>query len=320
MTVGIRIGIDLGGTKIEGVVLGVDGGELARRRIAAPRGAYHTTIEAIADLVGWLEAESGAAGAPVGLGIPGAISRRTGLVHNANSVWLNGKPLEIDLGVRLERSVRIANDANCFALSEASDGAGAGAGSVFGVILGTGCGGALVHGGGLIDGPLGIAGEWGHTPLPWATAEEHPGPTCWCGRPGCMETWVSGPALAADHARVMGAAQTAEEIVAAAGAGDTSARATLDRHASRLARGLAAVVNVFDPDVIVLGGGLSKLTHLYAELPGLMFPHIFADAPAVDIRPPKWGDASGVRGAAWLAGAETEDGGRSNALSYPHSR
>jgi fructokinase len=301
---GGRIGIDLGGTKIEGLVLDAAGRELARRRIASPRGEYRATLETIGELVDWLEQQAGTPRLPVGLGIPGSVSRRTGLVHNANSTWLNGKPLDTDLSVRLDRPVRIANDANCFALSEATDGAGAGAASVFGVIVGTGCGGALVHQGRLIDGPLGIAGEWGHNPLPWAGADEHPGPACWCGRTGCMETWVSGPAMAQDYARVSGAeAMTAVDIAAAAAAGDAAALATLQRHASRLARGLAAIVNVFDPDVIVLGGGLSNLTHLYAELPGLMFPHIFADAPAVDIRPPRWGDASGVRGAAWLAGA-----------------
>lgn len=306
---GSRIGIDLGGTKIEGVVLDASGAEIARQRIPSPRGDYGATLDAICGLVDRLEQQAGARRLPAGFGIPGAISRRTGLVHNANSTWLNGKPLDTDLGARLGRDVRVANDANCFALSEATDGAGAGAASVFGVILGTGCGGALVHQGRLIDGPLGIAGEWGHNPLPWTDADEHPGPTCWCGRKGCMETWVSGPAMAADHARMTGETKTAEEIAAAAKAGDAAARATLDRHAARLARGLAAIVNVFDPNVIVLGGGLSKLAHLYSDLPGLMFPHIFADAPAVVIRPPKWGDASGVRGAAWLA-ASDERGSR----------
>lgn len=298
-----RIGIDLGGTKIEGVVLRDDGTKLARRRITTPHGDYGATIAAIAGLVEALQAEAATGQLPVGVGIPGALSRRTGLVHNANSVWLNGKPLDTDLCARLDRPVRIANDANCFALSEAHDGAARDARSVFGVILGTGCGGALVHAGTLIDGPLGIAGEWGHNPLPWATAEEHPGHACWCGRHGCMETWVSGPALAADHARLTTQNLTAEDVAAAALRGDEAANATLRRHASRLARGLANIVNIFDPDVIVLGGGLSKLTHLYEVLPGLMFPYIFADAPAVDIRPPKWGDASGVRGAAWLTRA-----------------
>lgn len=297
-----RIGIDLGGTKIEGVVLDAGGGVITRRRIAAPRGGYDATLEAIAGLVAWLEGEAGATAAPVGIGIPGSLSKRTGLVHNANSTSLNGRDLLGDVTARLNRSVRIANDANCFALSEATDGAGAGAASVFGVILGTGVGGGLVIAGCNIDGPLGIAGEWGHNPLPWATTDEHPGPQCWCGRLGCMETWVSGPALAADHARVTGGALRAEEVVSAAAAGNAAAQATLDRHADRLARGLAHVVNIIDPQVIVLGGGLSALAHLYGVLPRLMRPHIFADDPIVRILPPKWGDASGVRGAAWLAG------------------
>ncbi|HMN39165.1 MAG TPA: ROK family protein [Hyphomicrobium sp.] len=300
----LRAGIDLGGTKIEGVLLGPDGQERARRRIATPRGDYDRTIAAIAQLLEALEQQAGErAAVPVGLAIPGSLSRRTGLVHNANSTWLNGRALDRDLHHRLGRPVAIANDANCFALSEATDGAGQGCRSVFGVILGTGCGGALVHKGALIDGPLGIAGEWGHNPLPWAQPDEYPGPECWCGRHGCMEAWVCGPALADDHARNTGSPLTAEDIAAAAAGGDAPAGATLRRHASRLGRGLAHVVNVFDPDVIVLGGGLSKLAHLYAELPRLMFPYIFADAPAVDVRPAKWGDASGVRGAAWLAGS-----------------
>ncbi len=196
--------------------------------------------------------------------------------------------------------MRLANDANCFALSEAVDGAGRGARAVFGVILGTGCGGGLVFNGTLIDGPRAVGGEWGHNPLPWAEANEHPGPTCWCGRMGCIETWVSGPGLQADHARVSGEALSAEEIAARAGAGNAAAQASLDRHASRLARGLAAVINVFDPDVIVLGGGLSKLAHLYRMLPELAAPHVFAEPARVLVKPPVWGDAGGVRGAAWL--------------------
>lgn len=295
-----RIGLDLGGTKIEGLILSKTGTELARRRIAAPRGSYEATLEAIAGLVAWLEGEAHTQDVPVGIAIPGAISRKTGLVHNANSTWLNGQPLDNDLAARLSRPVRVANDANCFALSEATDGAACGATNVFGVILGTGCGGALVHQGALIDGPLGITGEWGHNPLPWAEAHEHPGPMCWCGRLGCMETWVSGPAIAADHARVTGVTSTPEEIAAAASAGDVPAQATLVRHASRLARGLAHIVNIFDPDVIVIGGGLSKLEHLYTDVPRLMPKHVFADCSEIEIRPPRWGDASGVRGAAWL--------------------
>ncbi len=298
---GPSIGIDLGGTKIEGLLIGADGREIVRRRIPSPQNDYVATVTAIAVLVRTLETAGGMPDVPVGLGIPGSISRKTGLVHNANSTWLNGLPLERDLAAALKRPVAIANDANCFALSEARDGAGAGAQSVFGVILGTGTGGALVSRGHLIDGPLGIGGEWGHNPLPWMRPDEFPGPKCWCGRLGCMETWVSGPGLANDHKSMTGTSLTAEQIAAAAQDGDFAAEATMRRHASRLARGLAHVINIFDPEVIVLGGGLSKLYHLYGELPDLAALHIFADKPSVTIRPPKWGDASGVRGAAWLA-------------------
>ncbi len=294
-----RLGIDLGGTKIEGVVLAPDGSELARRRIAAPAGDYGATLGALEGLVGSLEADAGGT-CSVGIGMPGSLSPATGLVQNANSVWLNGRSLARDLEQRLCRSIRFANDANCFAISEATDGAAAGAGTVFGVILGTGCGGGIVVGGRIVDGPRGIGGEWGHNPLPWMTAGEFPGPTCWCGRPGCMETWVSGPGLAADHARSGGDPIDGPEIATRAVAGDKAAQATLDRHAHRLARGLAHVVNLIDPDVIVLGGGLSRLDHLYRVLPGLMSPWIFADSAEITIRPPRWGDASGVRGAAWL--------------------
>jgi len=294
-----RIGIDLGGTKIEGIVLDAEGAEQARHRLATPREDYAGTIEAIATLVERLDAAADAT-PTIGIGIPGSRSPRSGRIQNANSTWLNGRAFDTDLEMRLGRPVRLANDANCFALSEAADGAGRGAACVFGVILGTGCGGGLVHGAKLIDGPRGIGGEWGHNPLPWAEADETPGSACWCGRRGCMETWVSGPALAADHARATGQTATAEAIAARAMAGDGAARATLQRHASRLARGLAAIVNVFDPDVIVLGGGLSQLDHLYTELPGLMRPHIFAEQTEVCIRPPRWGNASGVRGAARL--------------------
>jgi fructokinase len=295
----LRIGIDLGGTKIEGVLLGSDGGECFRRRIPAPAGDYRATIVALAGLVLDLERSAGGA-ASVGIGMPGSISPATGLVQNANSVWLNGRPLQTDLEQALRRPLRFANDANCFAVSEAADGAAAGARSVLGVILGTGCGGGIVIGGRLVDGPQGIGGEWGHNPLPWLTADEFPGPTCWCGRRGCMETWVSGTALAADHLRVTQEDLSSEDVVARALGGDPSCRATLERHSDRLARGLAHVVNLIDPEVIVLGGGLSKLSHLYREVPERMKRWIFADAPRVDMRPPRWGDASGVRGAAWL--------------------
>lgn len=299
MTGGPRIGIDLGGTKIEAVVLHADGGEDVRHRIPTPRDDYAGTIAALAGLVAKLE-QPYARTLPVGVAMPGAMSPATGRVQNANSTWLNGRPLNHDLAAALGRPVRLANDANCFALSEATDGAAADAATVFGVILGTGCGGGIVVGGKLVDGPLGIGGEWGHNPLPRPSADEAPGPLCWCGRHGCMETWVSGPGLAADHTRVTGATLTAEAIAAAAAAGERSAEATLARHADRLARGLANVVNMLDPAVIVLGGGLSKLAHLYELLPALMTPHIFADAPRVDVRPPRWGDSSGVRGAARL--------------------
>lgn len=296
---GVRIGIDLGGTKIEGVALGPDGRELARLRVAAPRGDYRETLAALATAVGELEREAGRTGS-VGIGLPGSLSPVSDSIQNANSVWLNGRPLKADLEALLGRAVRVANDANCFAVSEATDGAAAGVGSVFGVILGTGCGGGIVIQGRLIDGPRGIGGEWGHNPLPWMTEGEHPGPVCWCGRQGCMETWVSGPGLAADHERVSGESRTAEEIATRAATGEPAACATMDRHAGRLARGLAQVVNLIDPEVIVLGGGLSKIGNLYASLPRLMAPWIFAEVPEVTILPPRWGDASGVRGAAWL--------------------
>jgi fructokinase len=221
-------------------------------------------------------------------------------MQNANSVWLNGRPFAADIEQALAQPVRVRNDANCFILSEVVDGAAHGADVAFGVILGTGCGGGIAVGGRVIDGPRGIGGEWGHNPLPWPRADEHPGPLCWCGRHGCMETWVSGTGLAADHAKLNGAAVPGEMIVERAARGDAASQAALARHADRLARGLAHVVNLIDPDVIVLGGGLSNLASLYAVLPGLMRPHIFSDDPQITIRPPKWGDSSGVRGAAWL--------------------
>lgn len=305
---GHRLGIDLGGSKIEGLMIDGGGRELARLRVPSPRGAYHATLEALTHVVRQLEAETGVTGAPLGLGIPGSLSPQTGRVRNANSTWLNGQRLGEDLARYLAdagmgRRLRIANDANCFALSEASDGAGRDARSVFGVIIGTGVGGGIVIDGRLVDGPLGIGGEWGHNPLPWMTVHEvETAPACWCGRRGCMETWVSGPGLAQDHARVAGPDIAADAIADRAGQGDAAAVATLSRHSDRLARGLAHIINVLDPEVIVLGGGLSKMKHLYAELPELIAPHIFADVAEVKILPPKWGDASGVRGAAWLAG------------------
>ncbi len=304
MAASIRIGVDLGGTKTAIAALDPSGTERFARRIPTPRCDYQATIEAIVSLVDAAEHDLGCAGeASIGIAVPGAISPRTGRVQNANSTWLNGRPFDTDLSARLGRPVRLANDANCFALSEASDGAAKGARSAFGVILGTGCGGGLVFEGRLIDGPRGIAGEWGHDPLPWPEAEELPGPLCWCGLKGCMETWVSGPALHRDYLAGGGdaaLAATGEDVARSAEQGEAQAQAALARHASRLARGLAMVVNIFDPEIIVLGGGLSRLGHLYDAVPRLMQPFIFADSRDVDIRPPVHGDASGVRGAARL--------------------
>jgi fructokinase len=300
----MRIGVDLGGTKIAIAALDDTGAERLARRVPTPRGDYEATIAAIAALISAAEADLGCDGqASIGIAMPGSISPATGKVQNANSTWLNGRSFDSDLTARLGRPVRLANDANCFALSEAADGAGRGARSVFGVILGTGCGGGLVHDGRLIDGPRGIGGEWGHNPLPWPDADDRPPPQCWCGLSGCMETWVSGPALYRDYLAGGGDARLAADAVAVARRaedGDECARGALCRHASRLARGLAMIVNVFDPEIIVLGGGLSRTSRLYELLPELMRPFIFADSRDVNIRPPVHGDASGVRGAARL--------------------
>lgn len=294
-----RIGIDLGGTKIEGLLIGPGGQELARQRIKTPRHDYDGTLRELRALVEHLEQQAGLA-ATVGLGMPGSISPKSGLGQNANSTWLNGRPFAKDLAAAMGRPVRVANDANCFALSEAVDGAGQTARIVFGVILGTGTGGGLVVDRHIVDGPNGTGGEWGHMPLPWAEADEFPGRKCFCGRTGCMETWVAGPSLEAQYAEASGTTLTASDIAAHAKDGDETASRTLERHASRLARGLAQIVNITDPDVIVLGGGLSRLGHLYDVLPRLMAPWILSDQPSVTIVPPVWGDAGGVRGAAWL--------------------
>lgn len=295
----LRIGIDLGGTKISGVVLDRSGAVSARRRVPAPREDYDATLRAVCEMAASLESDCGGE-CTIGIGMPGSISPATGLVQNANSVWLNGRPVQQDLEAALARQVKFANDADCFALSEATDGAGTGAATVFGVILGTGCGAGIVVNGALLSGPHAVSGEWGHTPLPWATPSEHPGPDCWCGRKGCIETWVSGPALSQDHHRVVREDLEAHEIEARAKSGDVAARATLERHAHRLARALAMIVDVIDPHVIVLGGGLSNLGHLYDTLPDLIAPHVFADHCSVKVVPPRHGDDSGVRGAAWL--------------------
>lgn len=295
----LRAGIDLGGTKIEGIVLDEEGGILLRRRIPTPRGDYEATLEAIRALAASLEAEAGAS-LRIGLGMPGAISPATGLVKNANSTWLNGKPLGRDLEAKLGREIRLANDADCFALSEARDGAGAGSPVVFGVILGTGTGGGLVVAGRWIEGKNAIAGEWGHNPLPAPRDEERPGPACYCGRSGCIETFLSGPGLSRDHERVEGEALAPHDMAARAAAGDEGCRRSLARYAGRLARALASVINIVDPHAIVLGGGLSNLGFLYRDVPTLWTPHVFSDRVDTKLLPPRHGDASGARGAAWL--------------------
>ncbi len=294
-----RVGIDLGGTKIEGVLLDANGTVLARERIATPREDYPGTVRALVDMARRLGSEN-AEQATVGVGIPGSIVASTGLVKNANSTWLNGQPLERDLSAAMGRSVRCANDANCFAVSEATDGAAAGAGVVFGVIVGTGCGGGLVLYGRPHNGPHGLAGEWGHNPLPWPTADELPGPQCYCGKTGCLETWISGTGLMRDFLRVTGRALDGPAILAASEAGDEEAEAALTRLEDRMARALGTLVNVLDPDVIVLGGGLSKMKRLYRNLQQLVQRYTFGPAADVRIVPPMHGDASGVRGAAWL--------------------
>lgn len=294
----MRIGIDLGGTKIAGVLLDAEGTVRAGRRVATPRGDYRATLAAIDGLVAALEAEAGAR-ASVGVGMPGALSPLTGLVKNANSTWLNGTAFDRDLARQLGRPVRTANDANCLALSEAVDGAGAGEHVVFASILGTGIGGGLAIGGRVHTGRNAIAGEWGHTPLPWPSAEERPGPRCWCGRFGCLEAWASGPALA-QQAAAAGLPADAAALARSAAAGDAGASALLSAHAGRLARGLAAVVNLIDPDVIVLGGGLSLLPGLASRLEETIGAHVFSDGVTTPVRCAQHGDASGVRGAAWL--------------------
>jgi fructokinase len=295
----IRIGVDLGGTKIEAIALGPRGDVLARQRRPTPAGDYEATVSAIVDLVTSIERATGATGS-VGIGMPGNVSRATRLVKNANSVWLIGRPFEADLTSALARPIRLANDANCFALSEAVDGAGAGHRVVFGVIVGTGTGGGIVVDGRMIDGINGIAGEWGHNPLPWPMDEERPGPACYCGRHGCIETFLSGPGLARDYRRTTGESLEGAAIAERAERGEPAAEATLERYEHRMARALASVVNLLDPDVIVLGGGVSNLRRLYERVPALWHQFVFSDRVDTRLVPPRYGDASGVRGAAWL--------------------
>ncbi len=311
----MRIGVDVGGTKIEAIALDASGVELQRIRRPTPKGDYLGTVAAIAGLVRELESVAGKMGT-VGVGIPGTIVRATGLVKNANSTWLNGQPLQQDLSKELEREVRCANDANCFAISEATDGAGRGYGVVFGVIIGTGCGGGVAISGRIHAGPNGLAGEWGHTPLPWATAAELPGALCYCGRHGCLETWISGTGLERDFARETSRKLRGPEIVAAAEAGECEARQALDRLIERMARGLSTIVNVLDPDAIVIGGGLSNLQRLYdGELTLRLRDYGFGGGVQTPILRNQHGDSSGVRGAAWLwppqaPGSEPLDGRR----------
>ena len=296
---GIRIGVDLGGTKIEAIALAANGTTLVRRRVPTPLDDYDATIDAIVTIVDGLEQEIGARGT-VGLGTPGAVSPATGRIKNSNSTWLLDRPLAEDLAARLARPVRLDNDANCFALSEATDGGGRGAKVVFGVILGTGTGGGIVVDGRPLVGANAIGGEWGHNPLPWPESDERPGPPCYCGRRGCLETFLSGPALSRDYAAATGERRDPPAIAAAAGAGDAGAEAALRRYEDRLARGLASVINVVDPDIIVLGGGMSNIDRLYDQVPRLWAPYVFSDRVDTRLVRPAHGDSSGVRGAAWL--------------------
>ncbi|MGF1474236.1 MAG: ROK family protein [Geminicoccaceae bacterium] len=293
------LGIDLGGTKVEIVALDGAGDVTARHRVSTPRDDYRATIEAIANLVEKVERDLGQPGT-LGVGHPGSVSPYTGLIRNANSTWLNDQRLDHDLKERLDRDIAFANDANCLALSEATDGGGAGAPVVFAVILGTGVGGGVVVHGRLVGGHNGNAGEWGHNPLPWPEASEFPGPACWCGLEGCIETWLSGTGLRADYKRASGEAITGEQIVERASQGETLAVDILKRYSARLGRATASIINVIDPDVIVLGGGVSRIDSLYETVPGFWSRYVFSDDIRTKLVPAVHGDSSGVRGAAWL--------------------
>jgi len=295
----LRIGVDFGGTKIEAIALDFDGKELGRHRIPTPRHDYAASIRAVVGLVERLEAETGRRGT-VGVAMPGALSRITGLVKNANSTWLIGQPLDRDLGAALGRPVRCANDANCLAVSEATDGAAAGIRIVFAVIIGTGCGAGIAIQGRVHDGLNRIAGEWGHNPLPWQAPAEYPGPDCYCGKRGCLETWISGTGLENDYARTTGKRLHGPEVVAAAEAGEAAALGAIAAFEDRLARGLAHVVNLLDPDIIVLGGGMSRIARIYPNVARLLPNYVFGRETATPVKPALHGDSSGVRGAAWL--------------------
>lgn len=295
----MRLGIDLGGTKIEIIALDESGEERLRRRVPTPQGNYRATLEAIAELVQDAETELGQRGS-VGIGTPGAISRATGRLKNSNSVHLNDQPILQDLQTLLQRPVKISNDANCFALSEARDGAAAGAAVVFGVIIGTGTGAGIVVNGQVLTGPNSIAGEWGHNPLPWPEHNELPGPACYCGRQGCIETFLSGPGMMQLHQLEAGESLSPEQIVARAASGDLAAEHSLRAYENRLARSLAHVINILDPDVIVLGGGMSNIDRLYQRIPELWGRWVFSDRVDTRLVRHRFGDSSGVRGAAWL--------------------
>jgi fructokinase len=295
----LRIGVDLGGTKIEFIALERNGTELHRHRIATPRHDYEGTVRATADGVKEMEKQLSRT-ATVGVGIPGTVSTRTGLVKNANSTWLNGKPFDKDLSRALEREVRCANDANCLAVSEATDGAGAARHIVFAVILGTGCGGGIAVDGRVHSGSNGVAGEWGHNTLPWMRADEFPGPACYCGKNGCIETWISGTGLEKDYERATKTPVRGPDIFARGEAGESAALAALDRFEDRLTRGLAGVINLLDPDVIVMGGGASQISRIYKNVPARLKEYVFGKEADTPLVPAKHGDSSGVRGAAWL--------------------
>jgi fructokinase len=304
----IQIGIDFGGTKVEAAALDASGAYLARVRTPNP-GSYDAAIETIRDLIAQVEQQAGGVGT-VGIGLPGSISPTTGVMRNSNSTYLNGRTFREDLTTALGRDVRLANDANCLALSEAVDGAAAGAKVAFAIILGTGCGGGLVVDGRLIDGANGIAGEWGHMPLPWPSPEESPGPQCWCGQRGCLEMWVSGTGLRHDYAQHAGQALSGEAIIDRLRQGEPAAKAAFDRYIDRLGRAIAALCNIVDPDAIVLGGGLSNVAEIYERLPAAIEPRVFSDRWRTKIAPAVWGDASGVRGAARLWEAPVAVAGR----------
>jgi fructokinase len=295
----IRIGVDFGGTKIEAAALSASGEIRSRLRVPNP-GAYEPALQAVREVVERVEAEAGETVQRVGVGMPGSISPRDGAIRNANSTWLNGRMFQGDLERALGRRVRLANDANCMTLSEAVDGAGVGANSIFAAILGTGCGGGLVIGGQILEGANGIAGEWGHTPLPWPNESEFPGIACWCGRPGCLETYISGTGFMRDFTAVTGRTLAGPDIILAARSGDIEAVACLDRYIDRLGRALAVISDIIDPDVIVLAGGMSNTDELYDRLPPVVGRWALTDVYRTPIVKAAHGDSSGVRGAAWL--------------------